>query len=738
MRFPPIVRAAALLCAALVVSRLAGCAESGAQREAVSYGLPPAAAAVRPPVAQKRPHVSTLHGDRRSDDYFWLRDRNDPATIAYLEAENAYTKAALAHTEGLQETLYGEMLGRIKQDDSTPPTRRGDYWYYTRTVEGRPYSVYCRRKGSPTGPEEVLLDGNALGEGKPYFRVGVFDVSPDHTMLAYSVDGTGAERYTMFFKDLRTGKTLEQTIPDTYYSSAWAMDNRTFFYVTVDAASRPEKLWRYTVGSDPSTAAVAHHEKDEKYFLSVGRTRSDRFIVCALASTNTSEARAIPADRPGAEFSPVVPRRQDVEYSVDHRGDQWVIVTNEGAVNFKVMAAPVATSADRATWKTVIPHRDDATVTGVDLFARQMVVSERVGGLPTLRVRTLAGAGLEGPDHTIAMPEPAYVASPGANPEFDTAVYRFNYSSLVTPGSVFDYDLASRTRTLVKEQPVLGGYDRTKYASERVWAPTRDGKRIPVSLVYRKGTPRDGSAPCLLNGYGSYGISYDPSFSSNNLSLLDRGFVVAIAHIRGGAEMGRGWYEDGRLRNKKNTFNDFVDAADHLVKERYTSPDRLAAIGGSAGGLLMGAVTNMRPDLFRVVVAAVPFVDVINTMIDETIPLTVNEWEQWGNPVTSEGDYRYMLSYSPYDNVAPKRYPNMLVLAGLNDPRVAYWEPAKWTAKLRALKTDDNLLVLRTNMGAGHGGASGRFERLREVALQDAFIIDRLGVSDGARTASAR
>ena len=714
---------------------LAAC--SAPQREAAEFPPVPAAVSSSPPIAERRPHVTTLHGDTRTDNYFWLRDRNDPATIAYLEAENAYAKAVTAHTEPLQETLYKEMLGRIKETDLSAPSRRGDYWYYTRTEEGKPYAIYCRKRGSLDAPEEVLLDGNALAANQKYFRVGVYDVSPDHSTLAYSVDNSGAERYTMFFKDLRTGRVLEQTIKDTYYSSAWASDNRTFFYVTVDAASRPEKLWRYTVGAAPESATLAYHETDDRFFLTVERTRSEGYIFCSLGSMKTSEVRSIPADRPTEEFRPIVPRRQGVEYSADHRGQFFYIATNDNAVNFKLMLAPVATSADEKTWSTVLPHRADETITGVDLFADHMVVSVRAGGLPTIRVRALTGAGADGADHTIAMPEPAYVAGVGANPEFKTSVLRFTYSSLVTPSSVFDYTMTSKARTLVKEQPVLGGYDRTRYTSERVWAPAPDGKRVPVSLVYRKGAPRDGSAPCLLQGYGSYGFSYDPSFNSGIVSLLDRGFVVAIAHIRGGSEMGRTWYEDGRLMNKKNTFTDFIAAAEHLIREKYTASDRLAITGGSAGGLLMGAVTNMRPDLFRVVVAAVPFVDVINTMIDETIPLTVTEWEQWGNPVSSERDYRYMLSYSPYDNVEAKRYPNMLVLAGLNDPRVAYWEPAKWTAKLRALRTDSNTLVLKTNMGAGHGGASGRYERLRETAFEYAFIIDRLGADLPAAASSA-
>ncbi len=726
----PVLSAFAAL---LALASLAGCATDSKKtsaspaQPAMTTESTAAGPALTPPVAAKKPKTMTLHGDTRVDNYFWLREKTNPEVIAYLEAENAYTKARMAHTEALQKTLYKEMLGRIKETDLSAPYRKGNYWRYTRTEEGKPYPIYCRKKGSLDAPEEVLLDGNALAEGKSYFRVGVFDISDDDQVLAYSIDNDGSERYTMFFKNLATGAISSETIPDTYYTSAWAADNKTFFYTTQDAASRPYRLWRHTLGADPKTDALIYEEKDEKFELSVGKTRSDKFILCELGSQKTSEVRYLDAASPMAEWKPVAERRQDVEYSVDHHGDVFYIVTNDKAVNFKLMEAPTS-SPGVANWKEIIPASDDATIRGVDCFRDFLVVSKREGGNPTLHVFKFKGSAL-GETHVISFPEAAYSAGLSDNHEYATDTLRFSYTSLITPRSVFDYSMTTKERTLVKETPVLGGYDRAKYTSERVWAYARDGKRVPISLVYRKGLARDGRAPCLLYGYGSYGASSDPNFNSNNVSLLDRGFVYAIAHIRGGQEMGRTWYEDGRLTHKMNTFTDFISCAEFLVREGYTSPDRLAILGGSAGGLLMGAVTNMRPDLFKAVVAAVPFVDVMNTMLDPSLPLTVTEFEQWGDPSNAEA-YKYMRSYSPYDNVEKKRYPDMLVLAGLNDPRVSYWEPAKWVAKLRATKTDNNMIILKTNMGAGHGGASNRYQRLEELSLQYAFILDRLGVGD--------
>lgn len=718
------VLAAAIACGC--ASKSGARADEPAMTQAATTSAAAGTAPLAPPAAAKKPRTFKNHGDVRVDDYYWLREKTNPEVIAYLEAENAYTEAQLAHTKALQETIYKEMLGRIKETDLSAPYRKGAYWYYTRTEEGKPYTIYCRKKGSLDAPEEVLLDGNALAQGQKYFRVGVFDVSDDHQMLAYSVDNTGAEQYTMYFKNLATGTLSSESIPDTYYSSAWAADNRTFFYTTIDAASRPYRMWRHTLGADPKSDALVYEEKDEMFFLSVGKTRSERFILCSLGSMKTTEIRYLDASNPTGELRPIAERRQDVEYSADHHGDSFFIATNDKAVNFRLMAAPVE-SPGEANWRELIPHREDATIEDVDCFQNHLVVSMREGGNPTLHVFRLSG-DTPGESHAVRMPETAYDVNLTNNEEFDTALLRFSYTSLVTPRSVFDYDMNEKTRTLIKEQPVLGGYDKAAYITERIWATARDGKKVPVSLVYRKGLRMDGTAPCLLYAYGSYGSSSDPAFNSNNLSLLDRGFIYAIAHIRGGSEMGRTWYEDGRLRNKMNTFTDFISAAERLVRQKYTSPDRLAIYGGSAGGLLMGAVANMRPDLFKVVVASVPFVDVMNTMLDPTIPLTVTEWEQWGDP-NKPDDYKYMKQYSPYDNVERKRYPNMLILAGLNDPRVAYWEPAKWTARLRAMKTDANLLLLKTNMGAGHGGASGRYERLKELALQNAFILDRLGLA---------
>jgi oligopeptidase B len=674
-----------------------------------------------PPVAEKRPHVTKIHGQELHDDYHWLRYREDAAVISYLEAENAYTDAMTAHTAGLRKKLYDEMLGRIVEDDSSVPARKGDYWYYTRTETGKAYAIHCRKRGGLDGAEEVLLDVNALAEGKDYTKVGVLDVSPDHKVLAYSVDETGAERYVMHFKDLATGEVHAERIPDTYYSSAWASDSRTFFYTVVDEASRPWRLYRHVVGTDGKQDVLVHEEADDAYFLSVGRTRSEAYILAELESAVTTEVLYLDATKPEGKFVPVHPRQQGMEYEVDHHGDRFFILSNEGAQNFKLLEAPAATPS-KEHWKEVIAHREDVTLTSVEAFAGHLVILERERGLPQLRVRPLTAEG--GEEHLIAIDEATYDAWPDDNPEFATTTLRYGFESLVTPESVFDYDMVARTRELKKQKEVRG-YDKAGYTSERVWAKAKDGVEVPISLVRAKGTKQDGKAPFLLYGYGSYGISYEPAFSSNWLSLLDRGFTVGIAHVRGGGDMGRKWKDDGKFEKKMNTFTDFIACAEHLVAKGYTAADRLAISGGSAGGLLMGAVANLRPDLFAVVEAHVPFVDVINTMLDETIPLTVIEWEEWGNP-NEPGPFKTMIAYSPYDNVTAKAYPTILIRAGLNDPRVQYWEPAKWTAKLRALKTDDNLLVLKTNMGAGHGGASGRYGRLEERAFDYAFVVDQL------------
>lgn len=681
-------------------------------------------AEVPPPIAKVAPKEFSEHGATRVDPYYWLRDRNDPDTIAYLEAENAYADDMMKHTSALQEKLYQEMKGRIKETDLSVPVKRDEYYYYSRTFEGKQYSVSCRKKGGPAGAEEVILDQNELAAGKQYFRLGSSEVSPDHRLLAYSTDTDGSEVYTLVVKDLTTGKLLADEIPNTYYGVEWGNDNRTLFYTTLDAAKRPHRLWRHVLGTPPAQDVCVYEEKDETFTVNLGKTRSRKYLLLTLDSTLTSEVRFLDADEPGGEFKVIQPRTRNLEYSVDHHDYWFYIVTNDSARNFRVMTAPVA-SPGRENWKELIPHRPSVKVEDVDLFARWLVVHERDQGLKKLYVRNLE----TGEDHYVNFNEAAYTYVASGNEEFDTNVLRFTYSSLTTPPSVYDYNMETRSRVLLKQEEVLGGFDASRYTSERIFAKAPDGTNVPISLVYRKGLKRDGTNPALLYGYGSYGAPMDPGFSSGRISLLDRGFIYALAHIRGGGDIGRPWYEDGKLLKKKNTFTDFIACAEHLVTEKYTSPEKLAIMGGSAGGLLVGAVTNMRPDLFKAVVAQVPFVDVINTMLDASIPLTTLEYDEWGNP-NDRTYYDYMMSYSPYDNVARKAYPNILIRAGLNDPRVAYWEPAKWCAKLRAMKTDSNLLLLKTNMGAGHGGASGRFDRLREVALEYAFIIDRLGVGE--------
>ncbi|HEY7503484.1 MAG TPA: S9 family peptidase [Gemmatimonadales bacterium] len=680
------------------------------------------------PRARTVPHVHTIHGESRIDEYFWLRNREDPEVLAHLEAENRYTDRVMRHTEGIQERLYQELRGRIKESDLSVPAREDGWLYYTRTETGAQYPIFCRRRDEAEAPEEILLDLNQLAAGHAYFRMGAFEVSPDHRLLAYSADTTGAESFTLFVKDLATGELFPETIEGASPTAAWANDSRTLFYILLDEVRRPSRLFRHALGADPREDALVHHEPDEAFFLDIHRTRSRRFLVLELASHSTSEARYLSADDPAGELRLIEPRRAGIEYSVTHHGDRFYLVTNDEAPNFRLVAAPVE-SPGRAFWTPVLPYRPEIKLDAAEAFERYLVVWERAEGLRQLRVLELA----TGAEHLVAFPEPVYAVRPDENPEFESTVFRFGYTSLVTPTSVVDYDLAARTWTVRKQTEVLGGFDPSCYRSERLFAVAPDGTRVPVSLVYRQPLERDGRRPLLLQGYGSYGYSFDPAFSSNALSLLDRGWVVAIAHIRGGEEMGRAWYESGKLLRKRNTFTDFIAAAEHLVAEGYTAPGRLAITGGSAGGLLMGAVTNLRPDLFRAVVAEVPFVDVVNTMLDATLPLTVIEYDEWGNPA-DPAYYEYIRSYSPYDNVASKDYPNILVTAGLNDPRVAYWEPAKWTARLRARKTDRNRLLLRTNMGAGHGGASGRYDHLREVAFKYAFLLDVVG--EGVQTMS--
>ncbi len=674
--------------------------------------------AVRPPVAKIVPKSSTTLGDTRVDNYFWLRDRNNPDTIKYLEAENEYTKAQMKHADALQSKLYSEILGRIQQTDLSVPTKRGDYLYYTRTEEGKQYAIYCRRHLH--GKEEVLLDGNAMAEGKKYFRVGNFVASPNHKLLAYSVDFEGDEAYTIHIKDLTTGNLLSDAIPNTYYSLEWGNDNTTFFYTVLDAAKRPYKVFRHTLGVKKNT--LVYHETDERFTVELEKTRSQAYVLINIGSSLTSEVRYVNAGKPKGRFAVLLPRVQETEYDVAHHGESWFIRTNDGAKTFRLVEAPVK-DPSRANWKEVMPARADATIESVTTFKDELVTEERDRGLIKIRIQNF----VTGDIHYVAFDEPVYTASLGANAEYDTKLLRFTYTSLVTPNSVFDYNMDTRERELKKQQPVLGGYDPSKYQSERIYATAADGVKVPISLVYKKGLVQNGKAPMLLYGYGAYGISMDPTFSSDRLSLLDRGFVYAIAHIRGGADLGKPWHEDGRILKKKNTFTDFIASAEHLSAEKYSSPDHIAIMGGSAGGLLMGAVTNMRPDLFGAVVAKVPFVDALNTMLDASLPLTVGEYEEWGNP-NEQQYYDYIKSYAPYENVEAKEYPKILITAGLNDPRVSYWEPAKWAAKLRATKKDSRVLLLKTNMGSGHFGSSGRYEYIKETAFDYAFILNALGV----------
>jgi oligopeptidase B len=682
-----------------------------------------------PPAARVEPRASTIHGETRLDEYFWLRRREDPDVLAYLEAENAYTAAVMRPTEPLQERLFAEMRGRIKETDLSVPERIDGWLYYHRTEAGAQYPIYCRRPAlrisvDDETAEEVLLDLNPLASGHEYFRLGGFEVSPDHRRLAYSVDTSGAEAFTLYVKDLDTGGLLAETVANVSPSVAWANDSRTLFYVVLDEARRPCRLFRHRLGADTAADALVHFEADEAFFLDIHRTRSHAWLLLELASHSTSEVRYVSADRPEEPFRTIEPRRPGIEYSVSHHGDHFFITTNDAAPNFRLVSAPV-TDPSRGRWSEVLPHTPDVKVDSTDAFRDHLVVWEREAGLRQVRILDLARGG----SHLVGFPEPVYTVRQHENPEFDTTLLRFTYTSMVTPASVVDYDMAARTWTVKKQTEVLGGYDPARYRSERLFAAAPDGTPVPISLVYQLPLERPGGPrPLLLNGYGAYGISYDPAFSSSSLSLLDRGFVVAIAHVRGGEEMGRPWYDGGRLLNKPNSFTDFIAAAEHLVSVGLTSPDRLAISGGSAGGLLMGAVTNLRPDLFRAVLAEVPFVDVVNTMLDASLPLTVIEYDEWGNP-DDPAYYACIRSYSPYDNVRAQAYPHMLITAGLNDPRVAYWEPAKFTARLRSLKTDANRLLLRTNMGAGHGGASGRWDFLREVAFKYAFLLDVLGIS---------
>jgi oligopeptidase B len=677
---------------------------------------------IKPPVAEIIPKLDIMQDEQRTDNYFWLRDKSNPKVIEYLEAENRYTEAVMKHTEPFQEQLYQELLGRIKETDLTVPEKLDDYFYYTRTETGKQYRIYCRKQGSLDAAEEILLDGNALAEGHDYMAIGAYEVSPNHQLLAYAINTTGDEKFTLRVKNLSTGELLPDEVPNIYYGVEWANDNQTLFYTTLDDTKRPYKLHRHKLGSDSQEDALVYHETDESFYLHLGKTRSNAYLLMNLESNNTSEVHYLEADDPTGDFKVFQPRRREVEYSVEHHSDRFLIVTNVDAKNFKLIEAPVDAPSE-ANWKEVISHREAVKLDGVSPFQNHLVVYERENGLKQIRIFDLVTNEV----HSVDFPEPVYTFWGGGNREFNTNILRFHYSSFITPNSVFDYNMDAKTRELKKQEEVLGEYDPSRYESQRIFAEAADGTEVPVSLVYKKGMTQDGNNPLLLIGYGSYGISIDPNFASNGLSLLDRGFIVAIAHIRGGGEMGRPWYESGKLLNKKSTFTDFITCAEHLIAENYTTSDKLVIQGGSAGGLLMGAVMNIRPELFKAVLAHVPFVDALNTMLDASIPLTVIEYEEWGNP-NEKPYYDYIRSYSPYDNIEAKNYPNLLVTAGLNDPRVHYWEPAKWTAKLRASKTDSNRILLKTEMGSGHGGPSGRYDALKETAFEYAFILDVLGI----------
>ncbi len=678
---------------------------------------------LQPPPTEKKPKITEINGDKLVDNYFWLREKTNPAVIAHLEAENAYAATVMKSTEPLQEKLYNEILSHIKQTDANVPYRWGHYFYYTRTEEGKQYSIYCRTEATNAkAKDETLLDLNEMAKGQKFMAVGSFAPSDDGTLLAYSTDNTGYRQYTLQIKNLSTGELLPEKI-ERVDDMAWATDNKTVFYVTEDAVTkRNDKLFRHVLGTDKYE--LIYEEKDELFDIGVERTRDKAVILLGAFSKTSTEFRYIPAANPNAAWKTIIARQPDHEYDVEHRGNLFYIRTNKGAKNFRVVAAPVSDPSEK-NWKEFVAHRPAIKVDGVDLFSDHAVLSEWENGLQQIEVINFK----TNKRHRIEFPEPVYAAGLGTNHEFDTAVLRYNYQSLATPSSVFGYDMNSRQATLLKETEVPGGFDKANYKSERVFATAADSTKIPMSVVYRRNVKLDGSAPMLLYAYGSYGISIPPTFSAGRLALLDRGVIFVIAHIRGGGEFGEPWREAGRMMKKMNTFTDFIACAEHLTKQKYTSSDRLVIQGGSAGGLLMGAVTNMRPDLFKAVVAQVPFVDVLNTMLDASLPLTTSEYIEWGNP-HEKAAYDYMKKYSPYDNIHKANYPAMLVKVSLNDSQVPYWEGAKLVAKIRELKTDHNPLLLKTNMGAGHGGASGRYDAIHETAFDYAFMLWQMGVAN--------
>ena len=680
-----------------------------------------------PPVAAVRPHVVESPNGNRTDDYYWLRDdrRESRDVLGYLEAENAYKAAMTAHTQALEDRVYEEIVGRIKQDDSTVPYRLRGHWYYTRFETGKEYPVYARKAGSLDAPEQVMLDGNAMAEGHGFFSIGSSAIAPDNNLLAFAEDTVGRRQYVLQFKNLASGQLLPDRIENVDPSIAWTADSRSVLYLEKDPETLlAKRVKRHVLGTDPKQDALVYEQDDESFYTGVATSKDEKYVLIAAQSTVSTEWRYARADDPALAFKVFLPRERDHEYQVDHTDGRWIIRTNWKAPNFRLMEATVGEEGDRANWREIVPARDDAFIHGFDVFKDFLAIEERSDAMRKIRIKPWGG----GKDFYIASDESSYTTSLGQNAEVDTNVVRYEYTSLTTPLTVYDYDIRTGERTLMKRTPVLGGYDPANYRSELVWAKARDGAKVPVSLVWRVGTKKDGTAPMLQYAYGSYGATMDPAFAVSRVSLLDRGFVYALAHIRGGQEMGRRWYEDGKLLKKMNTFTDFIDVTRWLVKEGWADGRRVSAMGGSAGGLLMGAVSNMAPGDYRAIVAQVPFVDVVTTMLDDSIPLTTNEFDEWGDPKKKEY-YDYMLSYSPYDNVSRRGYPAMLVTTGLWDSQVQYWEPAKWVAKLRTLKTDSNPLLFRTSMEAGHGGKSGRFQRFREIAEEYAFILDQSGVA---------
>ncbi len=672
-----------------------------------------------PPQAPRHTHLMTMHGHTRTDNYYWLNDRENPEVIAYLEAENRYAEEGLKHTEQLQNRLFEEIKGRIRQDDNSVPVKIRDYYHYTRYEEGGEYPLYCRKKDSLDNEEEIVLDSNKLAEGHAFFDIGGIAYSEDDRLLAYSVDTVSRRLYTIYIKDLETGLLLNETIANTSGNLVWASDNTTLFYGMKDKSLRPYKIFRHRVGTPAPNDVEVYHEADDQFYVYVTKSKSRKYLIICSESTLSSECRIVESDRPDQPFRVFQPRQSDMLYDIGHFGDCFYIQTNaDRAQNFKIMKTP-ATKTGKEHWEEVIAHRPDVLIESFSLFNHYFVIEERHNGLVNIRIKRWD----DDSDYYIDFGEPAYTAEVGANPDFDAITLRYSYTSMTTPASVYAFDMLTRQRILLKQQEVVGGYRCEDYVTERLLAPSHDGTMVPISIVYKKGLVRNGKNPLVLYGYGSYGSSMDAYFSSARLSLLKRGFVWAIAHIRGGEEMGRQWYEDGKMLHKRNTFLDFIACAQHLEKQGYTHRSKMFAMGGSAGGLLVGAVANMAPELWRGIIAQVPFVDVVTTMLDESIPLTTGEYDEWGNP-NEKKYYDYMLSYSPYDNVEAKAYPAMLVTTGLHDSQVQYWEPAKWVAKLRELKTDHNPLYLKTEMDYGHGGASGRFEGYKEVALEYAFMLD--------------